>query len=206
MNKQELVKEILAIKKVDTKVNLMKKKLNDLKDILSSLQTEEDQVEEVVGKPKAKPEKKKVELDDLVACRNLTSGRLVYISKKTGFEAVWSEYGDVEYLPVSELLTMKSSQPKFLKDPWMFIDDEDVADYLGLTKLYETIIPVDELEDFFELSANEARQILPKIPKGTKTLLSERARQGIQDGSLNNLQLIKLLEQELQIDLINLMD
>ncbi|MGD7047080.1 hypothetical protein FZC83_02355 [Rossellomorea marisflavi] len=206
MTKQELVKEILAIKKVDSKPNLLKKKQDELKDILSKLENEVEEKEEVQPELKPKPQKKKVELDDVVACRNLTSGRLVYISKKTGFESVWSEYGDVEYLPVSELLTMKSSQPKFLKDPWMFIDDEEVADYLGLTKLYETIIPVDDVEDFFEMSANEARQILPKLPKGTKTLLSERARQGIQNGSLNNLQLIKLLEQELQIDLINLMD
>lgn len=205
MNKKELVNEILKIKKVDSKANLMKKKNNELEKILDELLVkEEPKVEE--PKPVAPPKKKKIERDDLVACRNLTSGRLTYISKKSGSETVWSEFGDVEYIDVAELLTMKSSQPKFLKEPWVFIDDEDVADYLGLRQLYETIIPIDEVDDFFRLTAQEAKQFLPKLPKGMKTLIAEKARKGIQDGSLNNLQLIRLLEQELQLDLISLMD
>lgn len=209
MTKKELVNEILKLKKVDSRANLMKKKNEELEEILSELQspqpeTVEPAVEKVV---KHEPPKKKViDRDTMVSCRNITSGRLTYISKKTGLETVWSEFGDEEYIDVAELLTMKSSQPKFLKEPWVFIDDEDIIDYLGLKELYKTIIPIDEVEDFFNLSVNEARKILPKLPKGMKTLIAEKARKGIQEGTLSNIQLVRLLEQELQLDLISLMD
>jgi hypothetical protein len=209
MTKKELVVEILKIKKVDSRANLMKKRNDELEVILSELQnTQEETVEEKVVevvKP-TPPKKKKIERDMNVPCRNLTSGRLTYISKKTGLETVWSAFGDEEYLDVAELLTMKSSQPKFLKEPWLFVDDEDVAEYLGLKELYRTIIPIDEVDDFFDLTVSEARKILPKLPKGMKSLIGEKARQGIQNETLNNIQLVKLLEQELNLDLISLMD
>lgn len=215
MTKKELVSEILKIEKVDSQSNLMQKKNEDLEKILEGLQSKNDHVEEsttqdleteeVKVKP-TPPKKKVIDRDSMVSCRNITSGRLTYISKKTGLETVWSEFGDTEFIDVAELLTMKSSQPKFLKEPWVFIDDEDVAEYLGLKELYKNIIPIEEVDEFFSLSANEARKILPKLPKGMKVLIAEKARQGIQDGSLSNLQLVKLLEQELQVDLINLMD
>jgi hypothetical protein len=163
-----------------------------------------DEVVEVEEKPVKK--KRTIERDEVVACRNLTSGKLIYISKKTGLETVWSVYGDEEYLEVGELLTMRSSQPKFLKNPWLIIDDEDVVEYLGLKSIYDSILPVDELDNFFNCSVNEARDILPKLPKGLRDLLAEKARQGIQDGNLNNLQLIRLLEQELKLDLLSLME
>lgn len=207
--KKELVNEILQIKKVDSRSNLMTKKNEVLEEILEGLQSvdlPETKEEQAVEKKVAPPKKKVIDRDYMVSCRNLTSGRLTYISKKTGLETVWSVFGDEEYIDVAELLTMKSSQPKFLKEPWLFIEDEDVVEYLGLKELYQSIIPIDEVEEFFSLPVAEARKVVPRLPKGMKTLISERARQGITDGTLYNIQLIRMLEQELNLDLISIME
>lgn len=203
--KKELINEILEIDKVDSRTNLMKMKNEDLEDILANLHSKDEEGNTPVEKKKS-PQKRKVERDTLVSCRNLTSGRLTYISKKTSMETVWTEFGDEEYLDVAELLTMKTSQPSFLKDPWLFIEDEDVVEYLGLKELYKTIIPIDEVEEFFELSTDEARKILPRLPKGMKTLIGEKARKGIQEETLVNTKMIRLLENELHLDLFSLMD
>lgn len=168
---------------------------------------EENIVEkEIVKEEKTQVKKKEISRDMLVPCRNITSGRLIYVSKKTGIETIWSEYGDVEYLDVAELLTMRASQPKFLKEPWLFIEDEDVVEYLKLQDVYKNIIPVDEVDEFFKLSAKEAKKVLVKLPKGMKELLIEKARKGLQEGTINNLQLIRVLEKELDINLLELMD
>lgn len=207
MTKKELVDEILKIEKVDSRSNLMLKKNEVLESMLESLQEKETNTpEEKVVVKKEIPKKKEINRDMTVACRNLTSGKLIYVSKKTGLETIWSNYGDEEYMDVGELLTMKSSQPKFLKNPWLLVDDEDVAEYLGLKEIYKNIIPVDEIEDFFKLTASEAKLILPKLPKGMRDLIAETARKGIQNGELNNIQLVRLLEQELQLDLISLIE
>ncbi len=110
MAKKDLVDDILKIKKVDSRSHLMQKRNEDLEKILSELQhsdvkdTEDTVVEEKkveVKKPEP-PKKKAIDRDTMVSCRNLTSGRLTYISKKTGLETVWSEFGDEEYIDVAE--------------------------------------------------------------------------------------------------------
>ncbi|PLR99641.1 hypothetical protein [Bacillus sp. T33-2] len=160
-----------------------------------------------VEQEKSKPQKKKqIERDALIACFNVTSGRLTYISRKSGLQTVWSNYGDVEYLEFAELLTMKSSQPKFLNEPWIFVEDEEVVNQLGLKEVYKNIIPLNEVDEFFALDVNKAKEILPKLPRGMKDLIGDQARKAIQSGDLYNIQLVRLLEQELQLDLISLMD
>lgn len=205
--KKQLVDDILKIKKVDSRSNLMKLRNDELEAILEDLQVEDEvEQDEPVAKEKKIPQKKKIDRDTVVGCRNLTSGRLTYISKKTGMETVWSEFGDEEYLDVAELLTMKTSQPAFLKEPWLFIDDEEIVEYLGLREMYKTIIPIDEVEEFFGLSTAEAKKIIPRLPKGMKTLIGEMARKGIQDETLTNTKMIRLLQDELNLDLFSLMD
>jgi hypothetical protein len=172
-----------------------------------TIKKEEVVIEGTVEKVEPKLQKKvQIDRDSLIACYNITSGNLIYISRKNGLQTVWSNYGDVEYIDFAELLTMKASQPKFLNEPWIFVEDEEVVNQLGLKEVYKNIIPVHEVDDFFNLNVNQAREILPKLPKGMKELISDKARKGIQNGELSNLQLIRLLEQELQLDLISLMD
>ena len=113
--KKQLVDEILEIEKVDTRSNLMKIKNDELEAMLEDLQSKSEDEREAKPEPKKAPQKKRVDRDTVVGCRNLTSGRLTYISKKTGMGTVWSEFGDEEYLDVAELLTMKTSQPCILE-------------------------------------------------------------------------------------------
>ncbi len=207
MNKKEVIEEILKIEKIDTFANLNKMTQKGLLRILQSLKFEQETPEkpapEAISQPK---ESSKPSRDQMVSCRNITSGKLTYVSKKTGLETVWSNFGDEEYVEVSELLTMKSSQPKFLKEPWLFVQDKDVIDYLGLKNMYKDIIHIDEIDEFFKLSVHDARSQLQKTPSGIKSLLGEKARRGIQDGTLTNIKLIRLLENELNLDLIDLIE
>lgn len=174
--------------------------------ITETTEVVKEQVVEPVETKSVPLKKKQIDRDSLIACFNISSGNLIYVSRKTGLQTVWSNYGDVEYVDFAELLTMKASQPKFLNEPWLFVEDEEVVNQLGLKEVYKNIIPVHEVNDFFNLTVDEAKNIIPKLPKGTKELIGDKARKGVQDGSLNNLQLIRLLEQDLHLDLISLMD
>lgn len=162
--------------------------------------------EEVVEKVEVKEEKqvkrkKQIDLDILVSCRNVTDGLLVYVSKKSGLETIWSEHDAEETLTVAELMTMRASQPKFLKEPWIIIDDEDVANHLGLTKMYENLIGIEDLDGFFEQPLAEMEDVLNKLPRGLKETVAIRARKKVEDESLYDTRKIRLLEDKLKIDL-----
>jgi hypothetical protein len=156
-------------------------------------------VQEVV---KPVPTKRK-ELDRnmMVSCRSVVQGELTYVSKKTGLETTWSKFGDEEYIDLGELMTMKASQPKFLNNPWIMIDDTDVVEHLGLKAVYDKIIAVEELDSFFYKQVDEMVEVLKKAPKGTRQLVADTARAKVQDGSLDSMRIIKALEKELIIDL-----
>lgn len=151
--------------------------------------------------PKEIKRKKSIDLNMLVACRNVHDGEVIYVSKKTGLQTLWSAYGDIEHLDVGELITMKASQPRFMDEPWIVVDDEEVAEYLGLNKLYEKLVDVDDLDSFFEKPVDEMENILNKLPKGIKDSIAIRARKKVEDETLYDTRKIRLLDEKLNIDL-----
>lgn len=166
--------------------------------------TENQKEEKVVEKVKEETQvrrKKQIDLNLEVPVRNVHDGEVIYVSRKTGLQTLWNSYGDEVFMDVSELLTMKASQPRFLNEPWIVIDDEDVAKHLGLDKLYEKLVGTEELEGFFELSISEMENVLNKIPKGMKDSIAIRARKKFEDETLYDNRKIRLLQDKLKIDL-----
>ena len=69
-----------------------------------------------------KIEHKQLPLDTMVACTNMTSGKLIYISsRQMGFTIEWEHEGDVEYIELGELVTMRNSQRAFFEKNWIAI-------------------------------------------------------------------------------------
>lgn len=161
-------------------------------------------VEEVTPKvaPKAAPRKVEVDRDAMVACRSVVSGEMAYTSRKTHQTVEWADYGVTEYVDVGELITMKSSQPRFLTDPWIIIEDEDVVEYLGLKHVYDKIIPTEDIESFL-LYTNlpDMEESLKAAPKGMKELVIDKAREMIAAETLYDVRVMRLLDRVLNIDL-----
>lgn len=170
---------------------------------VETVETETAEVEAPVVE-KAKPARaKRVEIDrdELIACRNAVDGSLIYISDQTRQKYNWDSYGRVQYITMGELMVMQGSQPRFLDDVWLIIDDEEAAQYLGLTKRYESLVGLEDLDAFFDLSLKEIEEILPKLPNGLKTTVATRARKLIQEKKLDSGNKIRLLEEKLNIEL-----
>lgn len=149
----------------------------------------------------AKKVRKQVDINQLVSCKNVTIGTLTYVSKKTGLEVNWNAYGDEEYLEVSELLTMRGSQPRFLNEPWVMIEDEDVIEYLGLKDLYTKMFELDQIDKLFSKQIPEIENILATAPRGMKELVVDKAREMVANETLYDVRIIKLIEKYCTADL-----
>lgn len=163
--------------------------------VTENIAKEEKQVKQTTKK------KKEIDMKELVLCRSVTSGLLTYRSQRTGFEVVWNDYGEEQWIPTEELVAMKASKPVFLITPWFIVENDDVVDYLGLRSIYTNIIDVDNLENFFKLPMTEIREKLKKVPKGFKETIASRSARMITDGTLFNIQIVKILEEELKVNL-----
>jgi hypothetical protein len=143
--------------------------------------------------------KKQLDMHMLVPVKNVTDGKLSYISKRTGAELHWEQYGDVEFMEVAEIVTMRSSQPRFVREPFIMIEDEEVVEYLGLTKLYEEI--PENVEELLELSVEEMKAKLEKLPLGLAVTLISVATTKAHNGELDSSAKIQAIESKYNVTL-----
>lgn len=153
-------------------------------------------------KPEKTVEKKKltladVKLTDLVEVQSCAYGKLIYLSKKTGYKIIWNNFGESEYLTVEELLSMRNGQRKFFENQWLIIAGEnadDVINFLQLEKYYKNISSLDDFDEIFNYSPDEISGILEKLSDGTKETVARRAYALVQSGELDSKKIIDVIE------------
>lgn len=158
--------------------------------------------------PKEEPKrrvKKQIERNALIPCRSIVYGGLTFKSKKTGAVIVWENYGIVEDVEYQDLQGMKASGSRFLKEPWIIPEDEEVIDALKLREIYDEIVDLEDLEGFFKQSFAQIQESIGKIPDGMKELLKSKAVEMIKKEELNDLRIVKLIDRELNCDLLSLL-
>lgn len=149
-------------------------------------------------------ESKPVELTDLVKVVSCFYGKLVYISRKTGYEIVWSEFGDFEMMSVDELMSMRKAQIGFFENHWItFAGDnaEDVIKFLRLEQYFSDIASVDDIDRLFTQTPDELPGILQRFTPAAKETIARRAYELVQNGDLIDINVIRTLEKELGYDL-----
>lgn len=169
----EKVKKATEDKKVETKV-------------------EETTEEKVTTKPRKRVQ---VSRDLEVAFINFTSGGFIYIDPKTQNRYEMESYGDMDYITVGELLTMKNSNKSILDKFWILLVDvlsddvelEDVLKYLQLDKKYQDFLTPDEVDNLI-LKSNTSKfeNIINKSDKNLSERIVERAILLFREGKFND--------------------
>lgn len=137
--------------------------------------------------------------NDLITIMNNTGGHLVYVNSRTQEEWFMETYGDTLDITYGELITMKSTQPKILKEAWALILDNNAIAALGLSKLYENILNPDDIEKFFKLSENKMEMFLDKCPSGMHMVIVKKAKDMIAEGMFDSRKKIELIEDKLKV-------
>lgn len=177
------------------------------KDAVATTKTEEHKVtvtaeKEVkkVEKPKAKP---KIPLDLEVPVVNNTPGTLIYISRRSGgMNASWGEYGDIQYLDIRELISMRNTDKRFFTDNWIGIngsDDgeftaDDIYKYLRVDNLYTNYIPPERIDEFFGYEPEEMASEIADMTPGMRDVIITELHSRIASGSIDSVSKISALE------------
>lgn len=146
---------------------------------------------------------KRIEIDRhrLVPVMNMTNGKLIYVSKKTGAKWVWASYGDVDEIEFYELQSMKTSYKGFINDPMLLILDDEVVKYMGLESTYETILKYEDLEALFRMNNNDFKELVDNAPKAITVAIVSRAREKLEDESLESVWKVKYLNEKFNLQL-----
>lgn len=133
-----------------------------------------------------------------------TVDNLTFISPRTKIEYSWLSKGDVETLPISEILAMENKSKRFLHTPWLIIEDERVIEALNLQRTYDLIKKVEDIDELILLSKDEIEKIFNELPQQYQYNFRNEIYKKVKTRELNNLSTIDVLSEVLHIDLKNI--
>lgn len=155
------------------------------------------------GAPVAKPRvRKSLDPNMYVPVKNGFHGRLVFKDKVTGEEYEWADFGDEIDITLNTLQKARSGQRRFFSDNWFLIDDPEVIEYLNVSQYYKNALNFDEFDTIFGLPKDKLVERVRALSNGQKRGVGFAARQKIEAGDLYDLNIIKALESELGVELI----
>lgn len=190
-------------KKNNEKVsNTQKSEVTKINEIEQIEDKAEKEVEKVVKKlqPKVKVKKQR-DLNELIPVKCIANGGLVY-KTSNGLIIQWDNYGDINYVEYKELIHMFSRYKRFFTEPWIIMDI-DVLEDLHVMYYYKDILGfLDDIDSLFNKNPNEFKDILTKVPDGVKRLIADRATKLIKDNKIDSLQMVKIIQDVLQIELL----
>jgi hypothetical protein len=162
--------------------------------------------EEYQKKIDVKPEDNKsstIDRNQLIKVRNITNSKVCWESPRTQAIYILENFNTQEWIEFGELITLKSRFSKVLTEPWILIEDnEEVINYLGLKTVYENIIPINELNTFFDKSITDMKKVLKSLPNGIKDLLIARSYEMVRTNRLVDVRKIQFIEKEFDINLL----
>lgn len=161
----------------------------------------EEKVARRTEKEPAPKKAKPLPMDTYVPCVSMIkTGRLYYQSKRQmGYTVVWHNFMDEQYLELSELMAMKSSDPTFFTENWIVIPDsfelkEQVLDALRVRQYYVGSIDPYALNDLFTISIPEMEERISYMSDSVRASLREYVKDSMKDGTLDSLKRVRALE------------
>ena len=168
--------------------------------------TETDTVSEAVTEPVAaepvktvevKKEKKTYAPTDGIPCKSITNGGLYMPGLKSNILYTWIDAGDVIEIEYQDLQAAIRSNNSYVMNPFFVIEDEElVAQFPQLKKIYDALYSVGELEDVLtELSPGDMKATILSLPKGAQDSIKHLASKMVSDGRLDSVRKIKVLDE-----------
>ena len=144
-------------------------------------------------------------LDDIIPVKSITFGGLTYKARSTNAIYRWPTIGSLEYMSISELNEMNNYKRAYLNKPLVILMDERAIKKFRLQKVYENVAQINNLKSLFKSDmATIERTIDTALEANMRDILISKVRQMIKNGTLTNINIIKLLEKKLQHDLADI--
>lgn len=139
--------------------------------------------------------KKKFADTDLIPCASITAGTLVMTGGRSLNSYVWANFGDVidvEYRDIK--YAMMSKSPLIFKPRFIIQDDDFVSQNKEIQELYNGIYSPFEIQNILNLSEREMEVKVNTLPTGAKDALKGIAINAVNDGTLDSINKIKILD------------
>lgn len=139
--------------------------------------------------------------DEKIVVRSVINN-VGFISRKTGIQYSWAEKGDTETMTVKDILAMETRSKRYLRTPWLVIEDERLIEALKLGELYGLIEKVSDVDNLIDLGVEEIRRVFEKLPNEYKKSFRNEIYVKVKTHELKDITIISALSEILDIDLM----
>lgn len=114
----------------------------------------------------------------------------------------WANQGDEHEMTIEEVLLMNSEHEDYLRaKPLLIVDDEEFIEALGLENLYNLIFEIEDIEKFYSQNISTIENKLDQLPQGTRDSFINRTINSLQDGTLSNMEVLRLLKRKYNLEI-----
>lgn len=133
---------------------------------------------------------------DLILCKSVSSGKVVYYSTKTDSRYEWSNFGDEVEVDYADLQAMHSGKKSFLFKPIIIILDEELYKLWEseLEPVYKDYIGLDYPEKLFEVNDAVFEETLRNAPKPVQDLVKTEASRLVKENKFNSIQKLRIID------------
>lgn len=153
--------------------------------------------------------REELKLDTYVPCVSMVkNGKLVYTSKRQlGYNVIWAQFGDVQYIELKELMAMRSTDVSFFVENWIVIEDsfemkDEVLKKLHVTEMYRNAIGSEDVETLFVLPIDEMIKRIAAMTNSMRESVYLQAKEYVASENLDSIKRVKALETALGKKLI----
>lgn len=152
-------------------------------------------IQEEVKDNTPKKEEKVFTKDDLITCRSITAGQLLFVGKKSKDRYSWEDIGDVQDVPYEDIISEVRSRSALIYKPRVIIDDEDfLAQHTDIVDLYGSLYTPEDIDKILSLPADQMIAYVAKMPQGAQEALKGTAIKRIELGELDSISVIRAID------------
>ena len=139
---------------------------------------------------------RKFKNNDLIPCRSICNGQLFVPNTKTGTLYMWADNGDVQDVEYGDLIYLLRSRDKAVFKPRFIVEDKDfIKQNPVLDKMYSEMYTTSDFMAIFQLPPAKMKEAIETLPIGAKDSIKGMAATMIDDGVLDSVKKIKILDE-----------
>lgn len=155
--------------------------------------------EDAVSTKDVLPDKKAVRKytpEEAIPCESITSGELGMVGIKSNINYRWADRNDITDVEAQDLIAAIRSNSEYITKPYFIIRDEEfVEQHKQVKDIYENLYSYADLKDVLKLSASQMKSVIKTLPDGAKESVKSIAATMIQNGTLDSVNKIKILDE-----------
>ena len=144
--------------------------------------------------------KKEITLDMRVEVFNNTTGRLIYEAKKGNGYLYLDNFMDSDVMTVEELQILKNTARSLLTNGWLYVDDDDVLDFLRLSNIKDTVKNPELLENAVDSGkTDEILELFDKLSKSSREVFYGIIKDRFEAKEFSDAHVIRTVEEKLGV-------